>query len=70
MKTKVEAAQPLYERALRIREETLGPDHPDVAMTLNHLADLHRHLGDEAKAEELHGRANAIREEAASSGAD
>ena len=28
----------LYERALKIREKALGPDHPDVATSLNNLA--------------------------------
>jgi tetratricopeptide (TPR) repeat protein len=27
-------AQPLYQRALAIREQQLGPDHPDVAYPL------------------------------------
>lgn len=33
-------AEPLYERALVIRENALGPDHPDVAMVLNNQAVL------------------------------
>ena len=31
-------ARPLYERALAIPEKALGPDHPDVATSLNNLA--------------------------------
>ena len=31
-------AEPLYKRALTIREEVLGPRHPDVASILNNLA--------------------------------
>ena len=31
-------ALPLAQRALTIREKTLGPDHPDVARSLNNLA--------------------------------
>ena len=31
-------AEPLYKRALAIREKALGPDHPDVATSLNNLA--------------------------------
>ena len=31
-------ALPLYQRALAIDEKALGPDHSDVAMTLNNLA--------------------------------
>jgi hypothetical protein len=29
------AAEPLHQHALAIRERLLGPDHPDVAMSLN-----------------------------------
>ena len=35
-----EGAKPLYERSLAIREKVLGPDHPDVASSLNNLAML------------------------------
>jgi hypothetical protein len=35
-------AEPLYKRALAIREKALGPNHPDVATALN---DLQRVLG-------------------------
>ena len=31
-------AEPLYKRSLAIREKALGPDHPDVATSLNNLA--------------------------------
>jgi hypothetical protein len=31
-------AEPLYQRALEIREKALGPDHPDTATSLNNLA--------------------------------
>ena len=34
-------AEPLYQRALRIREQQLGPEHPDVASPLNGLAILY-----------------------------
>ena len=33
-------AEPLIRRSLAIRENVLGPDHPDVARSLNNLADL------------------------------
>jgi hypothetical protein len=39
------AAEPLYQRALRIRETALGPDHPDVALSLNNLAELYHAPG-------------------------
>ena len=37
---KCDDAKPLYKRALAIREETLGPLHPQVTGSLNSLADL------------------------------
>ena len=33
-------AAPLLQRALEIRETVLDPDHPLVAQSLHHLADL------------------------------
>jgi hypothetical protein len=38
-------AEPLHRRALAIREKALGPDHPDVATTLNNLCLLSRICG-------------------------
>ena len=35
-----EDAKPLFERSLALREKALGPDHPDVASSLNNLAVL------------------------------
>src|SRR5438874_10766820 len=35
------AAEPLYKRALAIRERALGPEHPDVGATANNLAELY-----------------------------
>jgi tetratricopeptide (TPR) repeat protein len=55
-------AIPLAERALAIREETLGPDHPDVAKSLDRLADLYEGEGRYADAEPLYKRSLAIRE--------
>ena len=40
------AARPLYERALAIREKALGPEHPDTATSLDHLASLLQAQGD------------------------
>ena len=37
---KFAAARPFYERALAIREQMLGPSHPDIATSLNNLAIL------------------------------
>ena len=38
-------AEPLYKRSLVIKEKVLGPDHPDVAVSLNGLAELYRMQG-------------------------
>jgi CHAT domain-containing protein/Tfp pilus assembly protein PilF len=57
-------AEPLLNRALAIREKTLGPEHPDVADSLNNLASLYLDRGDYAKAEPLLERALVIREKA------
>lgn len=33
-------AEPLYQRALAIREQVFGPDHPNTATSLSYLAAL------------------------------
>jgi tetratricopeptide (TPR) repeat protein len=55
-------ARPLFERALAIREKTLGPEHPDTARSLHNLARLLRDEGDLAAARPLRERALAIAE--------
>ena len=70
LQRKYEQAEPLYQRALKIREKALGPEHPDVATTLNNLAFLYAFqdspkapLGHKyGQAEPLYQRALAIRE--------
>lgn len=57
-------AQPLYERALKIWEKTLGPDHPDVAHTLTDLAVLHLEQGRDTVGRPLLERALRIQEKA------
>ncbi len=57
-------AEPLYKRALAIRENALGPHHQDVATSLNNLALLYRAQGRHAEAEPLYKRSLAIREKA------
>ena len=37
--------EPLFERALTIREKALSPEHPDVAQSLNNLALFYRAQG-------------------------
>ena len=57
-------AEPLYQRALGIREKVLGPEHPAVATILNNLAELYRTQGRYAQAEPLYKRALGIWEKA------
>ncbi len=55
-------AEPLYRRALRIDEKTLGPVHLDLAIDLNNLAELYHDQGKYAEAEPFYQRALAIGE--------
>ncbi len=55
-------AAPFLERSLGIREKMLGPEHPDVASSLNNLANLYYVQGDYASAAPLHQRSLGIRE--------
>jgi len=57
-------AEPLHEQALRIWESALGPDHPDVAISLNDLANVYSHEGRYADAETMFERALTIAERA------
>ena len=50
---KLAAAIPLVQRALAIQEKALGPDHPDVAASLDALAGLDRAQGNYREAERL-----------------
>ena len=59
-----EEAEPLYQRSLAIEEKALGPDHPDVATTLNNLARLYKSRGRYEEAEPLYQRSLAITEKA------
>jgi tetratricopeptide (TPR) repeat protein len=53
---KYAAAEPLYQRALKIRQEALGPEHPSTIIVLNNYAALLRAMGREHEAAAL-GRA-------------
>ncbi len=59
-----EQAEQLLQRALTMREQTLGPEDPDTAATLNHLANVARELGHFEQAEQFYQRALAIQERA------
>lgn len=56
-------AEPLLQRALRIYEDLLGLDHPQVAFPLQSLANLYSDQGKFKEAETLHQRALRIREQ-------
>ncbi len=58
------AARPLYERALSIYEQILGPWHPNTARSLNNLGSLLAAQGDLAGARPYYERALAIHEQA------
>ena len=58
---KYDDALPIALRALAIREKALGPEHPEVARSLNNVAELYWTKGDSARAEPLYQRALAIR---------
>ena len=55
-------AEPLLQRALAIREKTLGADHPKVAESLENYAALLRKMNREAEAERMDARAQVIRD--------
>ncbi|MBV8234437.1 MAG: tetratricopeptide repeat protein [Acidimicrobiia bacterium] len=57
-------AEPLLRRALALREQALGPDHPDTATCLHNLAALYDAQGRYAEAEPLRRRALAVHERA------
>ncbi len=59
-----EPAKPLLQKALEIREDQLGPNHPDVATSLDHLGEVDWLGGDYAAAQAALERALAIREKA------
>ena len=57
-------AEQLYQMAIEMDELNLGPDHPDVAQSLNNLGVIYFKQGNNEKAEPLHLRALTIREKA------
>jgi tetratricopeptide (TPR) repeat protein len=57
-------AQSLYQRALHIREQVFGPDHPKVADVLHCLAALFGDQGRYEEAKPLYQRTLSIREQA------
>jgi len=61
---KQEEAGLLYRRAIAIQEKVLGPEHPDLATSLNNLAEFSLIQWRYREAEALHKRALAVREKA------
>jgi Tfp pilus assembly protein PilF len=57
-------AKSAYERALKIEENVYGPDHPEVAATVDNLGIVLRQMGDLEGAKEYHERALEIFEHA------
>ncbi len=49
-------AEPLYQRALHIWEQALGPDHSRTQRVVQNYADLLRKLGREQEVSELEAR--------------
>jgi serine/threonine-protein kinase len=54
-------AEALLQEAVRERQETHGPQHPNVAESLENLSNVHYERGDYVKAEELSREALGIR---------
>ena len=59
-----ERAVVVAKKALEVAEKNAGPDHADVARSLNNLASLYQTQGQYARAEPLYQRALAISEKA------
>ncbi|MDM8546105.1 CHAT domain-containing protein, partial [Candidatus Venteria ishoeyi] len=55
-------AEPLYQRALRVREAVLGKEHPDTLISVNNLAGLYKSQGRYGEAEPLYQRALRVSE--------
>jgi tetratricopeptide (TPR) repeat protein len=58
-----EKAESLFNRALKIREKALGPNHPAVLKTLNNLASVYLFSKDFAKAEQMYQRVLKIKKD-------
>jgi len=57
-------SEPFYIRSLEISEKRFGLEHPQVALALDHLADLYRAQGRYDEADPLYQRALRISEKA------
>ena len=54
-------AEPLYQRSLKIREKSLGPEHPGLAQSLENYAELLSKTGRAKDAAQLVARAQTIK---------
>jgi len=54
-------AEPLYQWALTLQRKALGPDHPEVADSLEEYAALLKQINREPEAAEMEAQARAIR---------
>ena len=61
---KYQEAVPIAEKVMKYCEKKYGPEHPEVADSLNDLASLYGPMGQQAKAVPLYERALKIREKA------
>ena len=61
---KYDRAVVVAKKALEVAEKAFGPDHHNVATSLNSLAEQYRAQGQYAQAEPLYKRSLAIREKA------
>lgn len=61
----LEAAEPIYRRTWKAREEILGPIHPRTLTSSNNVAGLLRNMGKHAEADPIYRRTLKAKEEAA-----
>ena len=52
-KSRFDEVEEAGQRALAIREKALGPNHPDVAASMNDITHLYERLGRYADADQL-----------------
>ena len=55
-----EEAEPLFLRSLDISEKELGPEHPNLTIVLNNLAELYSAMGREDEAAKFQERAFSL----------
>jgi tetratricopeptide (TPR) repeat protein len=59
---RLDEAEALFKKSIALLEKTVGPIHPDLAKSLNNLAELYRIQNRGTEAEAMHQRILAIRE--------